>query len=205
MDQVCSLARTANTEWQNLRSLRRKGLDAKQAELAGLEASSSRFRFFLLSMLTGMLSTPECIRATLAHLKSERENILTRKLGRQQILYDEQKSFDFVLTEQAVRWPLIPGPAMAVQIDHLISLSRLPNVRIGVMPLGKTAPVTALDTFTIYDRSLVTVETTTGIIVLRDFRDVTVYLDLFAALEEHARFDDAGREHLSAWAEECRR
>jgi hypothetical protein len=60
--EVSALTRTANTEWQDARGLRRKGLDKKQRELAGLEASSAEFRFFLLSMITGLLSTPEYIR-----------------------------------------------------------------------------------------------------------------------------------------------
>lgn len=68
--EVSALARMANTDWQDARSLRRKGLDKKQFELAGLEAASTEFRYFLLSMITGLLSTPAYIRASLAHIPS---------------------------------------------------------------------------------------------------------------------------------------
>ena len=119
--QVMALARLANTEWQGARGMRRKGLDRKQAELAGLEASSTELRFFLLSMITGLLSTPEYIRASLAHIPGDHSRTIARKLERQRILYDRSKRFTFLLTEQAVRWPLVGPDALAVQIDHLAS------------------------------------------------------------------------------------
>ncbi|MFJ4190421.1 helix-turn-helix domain-containing protein [Kitasatospora sp. NPDC089509] len=44
MAHVTALARIANTEWQDARALRRKGLDKKQVELATLEQNSTEFR-----------------------------------------------------------------------------------------------------------------------------------------------------------------
>lgn len=69
--EVSALARMANTEWRNLRELRRKGLGTRQAELKSLEASSTQMRYFLLSMVTGLLATPEYVRASLAHSTSD--------------------------------------------------------------------------------------------------------------------------------------
>lgn len=46
--EVSALARMANTEWRNLRELRRKGLGTRQAGLKSLEASSTQMRYFLL-------------------------------------------------------------------------------------------------------------------------------------------------------------
>ncbi len=54
---ILALVRTANTEWQDDWSSRRRGLDKKQNELARLEAASTEFRFFLLSAITGLLAT----------------------------------------------------------------------------------------------------------------------------------------------------
>ncbi|MGA5320164.1 helix-turn-helix domain-containing protein [Streptomyces seoulensis] len=202
--EVSALARIAATEWQDARSMRRKGLDKKQLELAGLEASSTEFRFFLLSMLTALLSTPEYIRASLAHIPGDHGKAVAKKLERQEILYDRTKRFTFVLTEQAARSPFLPAGAMAVQLDRLISLSRLPNLRIGVLPLETRLPGTPLNTFTVYGERLATVETTAGVMVFRDPRDIRMYLDEFAGYEERALFDDAARERLAEWAAICR-
>ncbi|MFB0631627.1 Scr1 family TA system antitoxin-like transcriptional regulator [Streptomyces sp. AB3(2024)] len=171
--EVSALARMANTEWRNLRELRRKGLGTRRAELKSLEASSTQMRYFLLSMVTGLLATPEYVRA-------------------------------FVLTEQAVRWPVVSPLALAEQMDRLASLSYLPNVQIGVIPVGAPTPRTPLSTFTIYDVALVTIETTAGNLVLRDGRDVQAYLTEFAGYEEHALVGEDLRARLAEWSAACR-
>ncbi|MFE6775465.1 Scr1 family TA system antitoxin-like transcriptional regulator [Streptomyces sp. NPDC057702] len=200
VEEVFTLARLANTEWQSLRSMRRRGLEAKQAELAALEATSTRFRFFLLSMLTGLLSTPEYVQASLAQSTVDVTKTIERKLKRQEVLHDTTKLFTFLLTEQAVRWPLLPPAGMVSQIDRLASLTHLRNVRIGIIPTAGHKPTAALDTFTVYDDSLVTVENTTGIVILRDPRDISVHVELFATLESYAVFDDKARALLTAWS-----
>ncbi|MFD6365447.1 DUF5753 domain-containing protein, partial [Streptomyces roseolus] len=179
---------------------RRKGLDKKQNELARLEAVSTEFRFFLLSMITGLLATPEYVRASIADVLGDQSKTIARKLERQQVLYDATKSFTFILTEQAARWPLLPPMAMAMQMDRLISVSRLPNVRLGVIPLDGHVPERPLNTFTVYDRRLATVETGTGALILRDHRDVTAYRDDFSRYEEYALFGDDCRALLAEWS-----
>ncbi len=199
-EKLLSLARTANTEWQDHWSSRRKGLDKKQNELARLEAASTEFRFFLLSMITGLLATPEYVRASIADVPGDQSKTIARKLERQQVLYNSTKSFTFILTEQAARWPLLPPMAMAMQMDRLISVSRLPNVRLGVIPLDGHIPERPLNTFTVYDRRLATVETGTGALILRDHRDVTAYRDDFSRYEEYALFGEDCRALLAEWS-----
>ncbi|MFF0415869.1 helix-turn-helix domain-containing protein [Kitasatospora sp. NPDC004745] len=201
---VAELARLASTDWQGLRALRRKGLHRKQQELANLESSSTEFRFFLLSMITGLLSTPEYIKASLSHLQGDQSQLIARKPSRQEILYDTDKKFTFLLSEMAARWPLIPAPAMAMQIDRLISLSRLPNIQIGIIPLTGLMPVAPMDTFTVYDRSLVTIETTSGVLALRDPKDVAIHVDTFSTMEGCAMFGAEMRNLLEQWSDDFR-
>ncbi|MFE4971537.1 Scr1 family TA system antitoxin-like transcriptional regulator [Kitasatospora sp. NPDC056651] len=198
--RILDLARVANTEWQDVRALRRKGLEKKQAELAALDQSSTEIRYFLLSMLNTLLATPEYIRASLAHVPGDTSKAIAKKLERQTVIYDDSKTFTFLLTEQAVRWAMIPHRAMVMQIDRLISVSRLPNVHLGVIPLGKYIPESPLNTFTVYDNSLATVETETGIVILRDRRDIQVYRDAFAMYEGHALFGEQACERMADWS-----
>lgn len=202
--EIAVLARMANTEWQDIRSLRRRGLDKKQQELSGLESSSVRFRFFLLSMITGLLSTPEYVRASLAYSPVDTSSTVAKKLARQQVLNDASKRFTFILAEQAVRWPLVAPSEMAAQIDRLASLTYRPNIRLGVIPLRGHMPMVPMDTFTIYDDTLATVETAAGVAVFRDPRDIAAYAELFGILEGYALFDGGAREYLSRWANEYR-
>ncbi|MEN8654170.1 helix-turn-helix transcriptional regulator [Streptomyces sp. 21So2-11] len=201
VSQVAALARTANTEWQDVWSQRRTGLEKKQNELAGFEQSSTDFRYFLLSMVTGLLATPDYVRASLAHIPGDHSKAIAKKLERQAALYDTSKRFTFILTEQAVRWPFLPSAAMAVQVDRLVSISLLPNIKLGIIPLAGHMPVGPLNTFTIYDSRIATVETQTGAMVFRDHRDVSAYLNEFAVYESHALFGEQCREGLAEWAD----
>ncbi|MFE8939932.1 Scr1 family TA system antitoxin-like transcriptional regulator [Streptomyces sp. NPDC007872] len=200
--EILALARSANTEWQDDWGSLRRGLDKKQNELARLEALTSEFRFFLPTMITGLLATPEYVRSSLSRNSGDMSKTVTKKLERQQILMDTSKVFTFLLTEQAARWPLASPLAMAMQLDRLASVSRLPNVRLGVIPLGIVGPVveTPLSVFTIYGRRLVQVETHTGALILRDHRDVSAYREDFERYESHAVFGDDCRSLLSEWA-----
>jgi hypothetical protein len=58
-----------------------------------------------------------------------------------------------------------------------------------------------LNVFTVYDRSMATVETSTGVMVFKDSRDVDSYLEEFSSYEAHALWADAARIRLEEWAE----
>ncbi|MFD7289861.1 helix-turn-helix domain-containing protein [Streptomyces sp. NPDC059863] len=198
--EVATLARLAHTEWQGKRASWRRGLERRQAELAGLEAEATTLRYFLPAMVTGLLATPEYIRASLGHSPVDISRTVARKLERQSVLYDNTKRFTFLLTEQAVRWAVVPRAAMAVQIDHLVSVSHLANVRIGIIPLGTVVGRGPLNTFTVYDQRLATVETFTGRIVFQDARDITEHLEVFSLYKDHSLFGDEARAALREWA-----
>ncbi|WP_405972273.1 helix-turn-helix domain-containing protein [Streptomyces sp. NBC_00988] len=199
--EVTALARLANTEWQPIRSSWRRGLEKRQAELAGLEAEAKELRYFLPAMITGLLATPEYIRSSLEYSPGDVSKAVARKLGRQAVLYDTEKRFTFLLTEQAVRWAVLPPTAMAVQIDRLASLSHLPNIRMGLIPMGTTISRGPMNTFTVYDERLATVETFTGRTVFRDSRDIAEHLDVFKQYEQKAQFGEPARAFLQEWAD----
>ena len=198
--EVTALARIANTEWQDKRSSWRRGMEKRQTELASLEQESTQLRYFLPSMITGLLATPEYVRASLTHTPGDSSKTVARKLERQAVLYDTSKTFTFILTEQAVRWAIVPSSAMAVQIDRLVSLSHLPNLRVNIIPLGTVMPRGPMNTFTVYDSRLATVENFTGRMVFRDSRDVSEYLAVFTSFEQNAHFGDEARDSLQQWA-----
>ncbi|MFJ6984968.1 MULTISPECIES: helix-turn-helix domain-containing protein [unclassified Streptomyces] len=198
--EVMALARLAHTEWQDKRSSWRRGLEKRQAELAALESESTEMRYFLPSMLTALLATPEYAKASLAHSPGDTSKTVSRKLERQAVLYDTSKRFTFLLTEQAVRWLIVPASAMTVQIDRLTSLSRLPNIRMGILLDGVTIPRGPLNPFTVYDDRLATAETFTGRIVFQDVRDVTQYREVFDMYAGFAVYEDEARNYLAARA-----
>ena len=203
-DDLMALARLANTEFQSVRSSLQRGLHQKQRELAALEADAGHIRFFLPLMITGLLQIPEYARASLANFQGDHPLAIAKRLDRQARLYDASKRFTFVLTEAAVRWQLCEPRIMAVQMGRLISLSELPNVRIGIIPLDVHVPDGPLNTFTVYDERIATAETFGGVIMMRDPRDVAAHLELFTFFECYAVFDDDARTLLQSFASSFR-
>lgn len=198
--ELLALARVANTEYQDIRASVRRGLHHRQHDLAALEAGASNMRHFLPALVTGLLQTPEYMRAAMdtpvEAAGGDTSTAIALKLERQAILHDQAKRFEFLLTESAVRWLLCRPSVMALQLDRLVSLSRLPNVSIGVLPLGAQVDAGAFHTFVTYDKHLVTVELFTGLLVLRDPKDVDHYHALFDFFGGHSLWSDAARAFL---------
>jgi hypothetical protein len=93
---------------------------------------------------------------------------------------------------------------LSMQIDRLVSLSQLPNIRIGVLPLSVRVRDGAYHTFVTYDRRLVTVELFTGQLVLRDPKDIDHYQALFDFFGVHSLWADEARSVLSTLADTFR-
>jgi len=195
-EQLLGLVRLANTEFHDVRSSLRRGLHKRQQELAGLEASAQHIRYFLPVMITGLLHIPEYARSSLGRTTADQSATIARRLGRQAILDDLSKTFTFLFTEAAVRWPLCEPVVMATQVEHLIEVAARANVTVGVIPLTATVAEAPLNTFTIYDDRMVTAETIGGLVVMRDPRDVELHREMFTFFAEHAVVDDPAVEIL---------
>ncbi len=127
--------------------------------------------------------------------EADRDKFVAARLARQRVLHDQGKRFTFVMTEGALRWRAGPGPMMAAQIEHIAAVSRLPNVRLGVVPWTAEAPpgVFPGHEIHIYDERLVIVGIETATANIQDPRDIAIYLRLFGAVESVAVFGDDAR------------
>lgn len=183
------------TEAVAFRDTNRGGRAARQLEIGDVERKAGRIRQYHLGLLSGLLQTPDY-----AHAMFEVDNILqlddagdavAARVQRQQVLYESDRRLEFVLGEPALWWR--PGSATTQigQLDRLLVVAGLPTVDLRVIPLGTPTPV-AFHSFEIYDRRadaeppLVYLEHSTGEIHLSDARDVRVYEQRFAALQELA-------------------
>jgi transcriptional regulator with XRE-family HTH domain len=175
--ELLALARVANAEYQDVRASVRRGLHHRQRELAALEADATEMRHFLPTLITGLLQIPEYMRAAM-------DTPVEPAAGD---------------TATAIALKL-----ERVQLDRLVSLSWLPNIRIGVLPLSARVSDGPYHTFVIYDDHLVTIELFTGQLVLRDPKDVDHYHALASFFGGYALWDDAARSFITKAAECCR-
>ncbi len=174
--------RTEATEATAWRLIRRMGVHKAQQQTRALEAHMVLLRLFQPALVPGLLQTPEYIRAILSR-HDLGEDVLTRTIGvrieRQQALYDSTKELHFIITEPVLRWRIVSAARMAEQVDRLVSLSRLPNIDIRIVPLSVQQQDIANHAFVIRDDRTVTVETIHAEVVVTDPRDVSVYVRKF--------------------------
>jgi hypothetical protein len=152
-----------------------------------------------------LVTDPDYIRALLSGRYTGREldAMVAARLTRQQIL-DTDREFHFLLTEGALRWHVGSPQVMAEQVEHLIELGELPNVRLGLVPWTRAVNRPILHPFQIYDSRAVLLQTETSTALLTDTRDVadfTIRFDLYAAFAE---YDDSARGELRRIATEYR-
>ncbi|WP_228452994.1 helix-turn-helix domain-containing protein [Streptomyces alkaliterrae] len=206
-EQFLESARVEVTEATAWRLLRRMGSWKHQNTIKAIEASSTVLRLFQGQLIPGLLQTPEYATAVFSlppALPDEtRARTVAARLERQAVLYEKGRAFRFVICEHVLRWRICDPAVMAVQLDRLVSLSRLPNVDIGVVPLSGRMPDFPMTCFSIHDNRLVIAETFHSEVTTRDPRDIQTYVDTFERFadvairaEEMRTFVEDIRDHF---------
>src|SRR5438309_11501866 len=127
---------TQHAEW---RRILRSGLSPVQRELAGLEEKTKLFRVVAVTPVPGLLQTAEYARACFEEsvrthgLPDDVDEAVRARLRRQEVLYRPDKRFHFVVTEAALRFRMCADDAMVAQLERLVALTALRNVRLGVI------------------------------------------------------------------------
>ncbi|MEV6776046.1 helix-turn-helix domain-containing protein [Streptomyces syringium] len=195
--EYLAVARAQAAEATAWRLLRRVGYHKKQEQIRALESSMTLLRLFQPSLVPGLLQTPEYIRAVLEP-KGLTDEQLSRtasaRIERQRVLYDTSKALHFVVTEPVPRWRLLPPATMAGQLDRIVSVSRLPNVDVRVVPLDAPLRDVPGHSFVIRDDRVVTVETTHAEVLVTDPRDVSLYVEKFDRFASVSLAGDAVRD-----------
>lgn len=111
--------------------------------LVGLESDAVSARSFQLSLIPGLLQTEEYSRAT--HLIARQltppdrvEKMVGARKERQQRITVSEPALELwaVISEEALRRPLLPPRGMAEQLDHIVELGKLPHVKVQVLPVS---------------------------------------------------------------------
>lgn len=177
---------TSATSW---RILHRLGVAQKQTEIAELERQASHIQTLQPATIPGLLQTADYARRLLidAFPDTTPEDVQAR-MERQSILYDEGKRFEFIVTEPALQWRP-EGVNLQAQLAYLKSVATLPNVSIHVLPVGAPSPP-VLHPFVIWQlpaETLVSVETYSAELWVRETADVARYQQVWGQLLESAR------------------
>lgn len=177
-----------------------------QVEVAALEESAATVLVYDHAVVHGLLQTREyallVFRLADVGDGQQLEAKVDARMNRQSVLLDQARHFTILMTEAAVRWR--PGSAALhrTQLDRIAATMRLPNVRIGILPLDVQVDVIYPEGFHIYtDRTdggdtIVLVELVADEVTLSDPTSVDLYLREFERLKSVALFDDPALELL---------
>ena len=153
----------------------------------GLEQASSVIRSYQPQFVPDLLQTREVASAVieLGHPNASSDDIerlLALRMTRQQILVQPGAPILWAVIDEAALWRLHESSAMRAQIQHLIEIAQLPNVRIQVMPIYFGAHVAVGGPFAILRFSepdlpdIVYLEQLTSALYLDKSQDVEHYL-----------------------------
>jgi transcriptional regulator with XRE-family HTH domain len=185
-----------HAEWR--RQLR-TGFRHGQIELASLDERTKLFRVFESTVVPGLLQTAEYARSRFEEgvrvqkVPDDIDEAVRLRTQRQEILYRRDKQFHFVLTESVLRYRLCPVEAMLAQLDRLVALSALRNVRVGVIPFEAQFGISPWHGFWLLDRDLVMVETYSAELNLAQPHEIDLYSRIFEGLAAVASYGSQAR------------
>lgn len=118
----------------------RRGHAAVQEDLDRRTRDAKRVRSAQVLIMPGLIQTAGYARSILAQIApaygtQDLEEAVAARMRRQEVLYDTDKTFEFVITEAALRMLVVPAQVMLGQLDRLLSMG-LSNVTLGIIPMG---------------------------------------------------------------------
>ncbi|WP_371779146.1 helix-turn-helix domain-containing protein [Streptosporangium subroseum] len=197
-DLLASL-RTLETMYAEWRRRLRTGMRARQQSISELEGGATLIRAFENVFVPGLLQTSEYARELLVEsaefyeIPNDVDETIQARLQRQELLYRGRTRFHIVVAEAVLRYRFCPVEVMGAQLDRLMTLSALRNVRFGVIPFERRPRFSAPHGFWMYDDRVVLVETIAAELTLTQPQEIAVYTKAFDWLAGSAVYGSEAR------------
>lgn len=130
--------------WSSFRDL----LPTWFRQYVDLEGDASEIRTYQAEIIPGVLQTEAYIRAILGVAADEDSQQVKIRLQRQSVL-GEANELTYVLSESALRRAVGGAATMREQLNHLVEVSRRPDVQIQVLPFSAKTYAVASFSFVI--------------------------------------------------------
>lgn len=197
--------------WHDYRGL----LPQEYRDFISLEAGARSARTVELSVVPGLLQTPEyaraVTRAALGGLPEPKVDALVDvRLARQSVLRADPPLELSAVLDEAVLRRQIGGPGvMTEQLRHLAQVARLPQVRLQVLPfsvgghLGLTGPFVIFSFPNIADLDVVVLDHLTSSLYLERKEDLEAYGAAFRTIQAHALSPQDSSDLISSLADDA--
>ncbi|MGW4541348.1 helix-turn-helix domain-containing protein [Streptomyces chartreusis] len=203
-EDLIAMLRTAEGMWVSWRRMERVGLRQAQEARLPLYQRTRRFRSYSSWLVPGMIQTQPYTTAALQAIQRRRglvddvADAVAARMERQRVLYEGDRRFAFLVEESVLRTGIGGAEVMSGQLGHLISIASLPNVSLGVVPMGPDRERWPAEGFWIYDAAQVNVELISGYLTLTQPSEVSMYAETFAELADLAVYGAAARALITS-------
>jgi transcriptional regulator with XRE-family HTH domain len=179
-------------------------------DFISLESQASAMRTLEISVVPGLLQTPEYARAVtkaaVDGLDEEKLDALVEvRLARQDVLRSHPPLELSAVLDEAVLRREVGGPGiMARQLARLVEAARLPQVRLQVLPFAAGAHIGVTGPFVIFsfsrtsDLDVVVLDHLTSSLYLERKEDLQAYTEAFNALQFHALSPEDSLDYIAA-------
>ncbi|WP_344494413.1 DUF5753 domain-containing protein [Nonomuraea monospora] len=187
------------------REMERTGLKAAQESVIPTWERTRHFRIYSSQLIPGPLQTAVYIEALLTSLMHRRglpddiEEAVQIRVDKQHIIHDGGRRIAVILEESVLRQPVGGVDVMAAQLGHLLSVSVLPSISLGIIPLGvDRSEIWPTEGFFMFDEAEVTVELVSGHLTITQPHEIGMYADAFTKLAALAVHGKAARALITA-------
>lgn len=194
-----------HAEWQRLL---KAGMKSHQLSLSQQDEKTRLFRGFENTVVPGLVQTPEYARARFAQVvlvhkvPNDINEAVKQRMQRQEMLYRPDKRFHIIITESVLRYRLVSLDIMLGQLDRLMAISSMRNIKLGVIDFKTQYVTDPRHGFWLLDSDLVRVETYSAELNLRQPQEVELYSRIFEQHAAVASYGTAARAIISRAMEE---
>ncbi|MGL5811135.1 MAG: helix-turn-helix domain-containing protein [Nocardioides sp.] len=189
-----------HAEWQRVL---KAGLKPHQLVLSQVDERTKFYRGFENTVIPGLTQTPEYARARFAQVvmahgvPNDINQAVKARMRRQEMLYRPDKRFHFVITEAALRYRLVTPDIMIGQLDRLMAMTAMRNVKLGIVAFETHYSIDPRHGFWLLDDQLVRFESYSAEINLRQPQEVELYSGIFEQLAVAADYRGGARAIIS--------
>ena len=206
-DQAADLIaknRAADSMYVEWRRMERTGLRQAQESVRPLYERTRAFRAYASWIIPGIVQTRAYTTAILSAIRDRRgladdvTQAVDERMDRQHILYEGHHRFAILIEESILRCGIGGRAVMLEQLRHLLTVGRLPNVSLGVVPMQPDRDgAWPVEGFWIYDQAQVTVELVSGYLTITQPSEIAMYAQAFTDLSVVAVHGATARSLIS--------
>jgi transcriptional regulator with XRE-family HTH domain len=207
---LTAAARGIEKMYIELKRLLRAGTARYQQELLDEETRTRHFRIFDPAIVPGALQTPGYAAVRLSEfadmigVPADVPAAVAVRMERARLMLSGERLFHVVLGEHALRAGLADRDVMDDQLRHLLQVSQLPRLRLGVLPTRARHYMT-FGGFWIFDDREAQIETYSAAVRITQPSEIAMYAKVFEHYSRRAAYGQDATDLITLALEDLAR